>query len=114
MQRAFLDNNEYKTTYHNLSHHSPGLAVGVGLFTTFLYVNKNIQTQVFLQVNQEQESHSFMIHQIFAVRFLNHVFACVHPQDHHSKLQCVWLLLFLISSTLLLYYTFLTETLYHW
>uniref|UniRef100_A0A4W6EDD8 E3 ubiquitin-protein ligase RNFT1 n=1 Tax=Lates calcarifer TaxID=8187 RepID=A0A4W6EDD8_LATCA len=47
---------------------------GVGLFTTFLYVNKNIQTQVFLQ-------------------------------DHHSKLQCVWLLLFLISSTLLLYYT---------
>ncbi|XP_071316599.1 E3 ubiquitin-protein ligase RNFT1 [Trachinotus anak] len=62
--------------------HALGLAVGVGLFTTFLYVNKSIQTQVFLQ-------------------------------DHHSKLQCVWLLLFLISSTLLLYYTFLTETLYH-
>ncbi|XP_040005519.1 E3 ubiquitin-protein ligase RNFT1 [Xiphias gladius] len=62
--------------------HALGLAVGVGLFTTFLYVNKNIQTQVFLQ-------------------------------DHHSKLHCVWLLLFLISSTLLLYYTFLTETLYH-
>ncbi|XP_044078199.1 E3 ubiquitin-protein ligase RNFT1 isoform X2 [Siniperca chuatsi] len=62
--------------------HALGLAVGVGLFTTFLYVNKNIQTQVFLQ-------------------------------DRHSKLQCVWLLLFLISSTLLLYYTFLTETLYH-
>ncbi|XP_006789177.1 E3 ubiquitin-protein ligase RNFT1 [Neolamprologus brichardi] len=59
-----------------------GLAVGIGLFTTFLYVNKNIQTQVFLQ-------------------------------DRHSKLQCIWLLLFLISSTLLLYYTFLTETLYH-
>ncbi|KAI3373426.1 hypothetical protein L3Q82_022034, partial [Scortum barcoo] len=62
--------------------HALGLAVGVGLFTTFLYVNKNIQTQVFLQ-------------------------------DRHSKLQCVWLLLFLISSTLLLYYTFFTETLYH-
>lgn len=62
--------------------HALGLAVGVGLFTTFLYVNKNIQTQVFLQ-------------------------------DRHSKLQCVWLLLFLVSSTLLLYYTFLTETLYH-
>ncbi|XP_026227047.1 E3 ubiquitin-protein ligase RNFT1 [Anabas testudineus] len=62
--------------------HALGLAVGVGLFTTFLYVNKNIQTQVFLQ-------------------------------DRHSKLQCVWLLLFLTSSTLLLYYTFRTETLYH-
>ncbi|KAM6906844.1 E3 ubiquitin-protein ligase RNFT1 [Xenentodon cancila] len=62
--------------------HAPGLAVGVGLFTTFLYVNKNIQTQVFLQ-------------------------------DRHSKLQCIWLLVFLTSSTLLLYYTFLTETLYH-
>ncbi|XP_029375415.1 E3 ubiquitin-protein ligase RNFT1 isoform X1 [Echeneis naucrates] len=62
--------------------HALGLAVGVGLFTTFLYVNKSIQTQVFLQ-------------------------------DNHSKLQCLWLLLFLISSSLLLYYTFLTETLYH-
>ncbi|KAM3869544.1 E3 ubiquitin-protein ligase RNFT1 [Diretmus argenteus] len=62
--------------------HALGLAVGVGLFTTFLYVNKNIQTQVFIQ-------------------------------DRHSKLQCIWLLLFLISSTLLLYYTFLTESLYH-
>ncbi|XP_028276775.1 E3 ubiquitin-protein ligase RNFT1 isoform X2 [Parambassis ranga] len=62
--------------------HALGLAVGIGLFTTFLYVNKNIQTQVFLQ-------------------------------DRHSKLQCLWLLLFLISSTLLLYYTFVTETLYH-
>ncbi|XP_076876527.1 E3 ubiquitin-protein ligase RNFT1 [Brachyhypopomus gauderio] len=29
--------------------HALGLAVGVGLFTTFLYVNKNIQAQVFLQ-----------------------------------------------------------------
>lgn len=28
-----------------------GLAVGIGLFTTFVYVNKNIQTQVFLQVS---------------------------------------------------------------
>ncbi|TKS83645.1 RING finger and transmembrane domain-containing protein 1 [Collichthys lucidus] len=62
--------------------HALGLAVGVGLFTTFLYVNKSIQTQVFLQ-------------------------------DRHSKLQCAWLLLFLTSSTLLLYYTFLTETLYY-
>ncbi|XP_070839838.1 E3 ubiquitin-protein ligase RNFT1 isoform X1 [Chaetodon trifascialis] len=62
--------------------HALGLAVGVGLFTTFLYVNKSIQTQVF-------------------------------HQDRHSKLQCAWLLLFLISSTLLLYYTFLTETLYY-
>lgn len=62
--------------------HALGLAVGVGLFTTFLYVNKNIQTQVFLQ-------------------------------DRQSKLQCVWLLVFLISSVLLLYYTFLTDTLYN-
>lgn len=62
--------------------HALGLAVGIGLFTTFLYVNKSIQTQVFLQ-------------------------------DRHSKLQCIWLLIFLISSTLLLYYTFVTETLYH-
>ncbi|XP_043996825.1 E3 ubiquitin-protein ligase RNFT1 [Gambusia affinis] len=61
--------------------HVLGLAVGVGLLTTFLYVNKNIQTQVFLQ-------------------------------DRHSKLHCVWLLVFLISSTLLLYYAFLSETLY--
>ncbi|KAK1800888.1 hypothetical protein P4O66_005545 [Electrophorus voltai] len=29
--------------------HVLGLAIGVGLFTTFLYVNKNIQAQVFLQ-----------------------------------------------------------------
>lgn len=28
----------------------PGLGIGVGLFTTFLYVNENIQKQVFLQV----------------------------------------------------------------
>ncbi|XP_029556319.1 E3 ubiquitin-protein ligase RNFT1 isoform X1 [Salmo trutta] len=62
--------------------HALGLAVGVGLFTTFLYVNKNIQTQVFLL-------------------------------DRRSKMECVWLLLFLASSTLLLYYTFLTETLYY-
>ncbi|KAM9729337.1 E3 ubiquitin-protein ligase RNFT1 [Menidia menidia] len=62
--------------------HALGLAVGVGLFTTFLYVNKNIQTQVFLR-------------------------------DRHRKLHCLGLLLFLISSTLLLYYTFSTETLYH-
>lgn len=47
---------EHKKTYHPLSLHSPGLAVGVGLFTTFLYVNKNIQTQVFLQVSPEQNN----------------------------------------------------------
>ncbi|XP_026183297.1 E3 ubiquitin-protein ligase RNFT1 [Mastacembelus armatus] len=62
--------------------HALGLAVGVGLFITFLYVNKSIQSQVFLQ-------------------------------DRHSKLQCIWLLLFLTSSTLLLYYTFATETLHY-
>lgn len=62
--------------------HALGLAIGVGLFTTFLYVNKNLQAQVFLQ-------------------------------DRRSKLQCLWLLLFLTSSTLLLYYTFHTETLYY-
>lgn len=62
--------------------HALGLAVGIGLFTTFLYVNKNIQTQVFLQ-------------------------------DRRSKFRCVWLLLFLISSTLLLYYSFLSDALYY-
>lgn len=36
--------------------HFSGLAVGVGLFTTFLYVNKSIQTQVFLQASQEQKT----------------------------------------------------------
>ncbi|RVE63473.1 hypothetical protein OJAV_G00136610 [Oryzias javanicus] len=61
--------------------HVLGLTVGVGLFTTFLYVNKNIQIQVFLQ-------------------------------DRHSKLQCLWLIVFLSSSSLLLYYTFLPEKLY--
>ncbi|MEQ2221103.1 hypothetical protein ILYODFUR_012218 [Ilyodon furcidens] len=64
-----------------VTQHAWGLAVGAGLLTTFLFVNKNIQTQVFLQ-------------------------------DRHSKLQCIWLIVFLISSTLLLYYTFLSETLY--
>ncbi|XP_061608644.1 E3 ubiquitin-protein ligase RNFT1 isoform X1 [Phyllopteryx taeniolatus] len=62
--------------------HALGLAVGVGLFTTFLYVNKSIQTHVFLQ-------------------------------DRHAKLHCVWLLLLLVSSTLLLYYTFLPQALYN-
>lgn len=62
--------------------HALGLAVGVGLLTTFLYANKNIQIQVFLQ-------------------------------DRHSRLQLLWLVVFLSSSSLLLYYTFLTETLYH-
>ncbi|XP_049325096.1 E3 ubiquitin-protein ligase RNFT1 isoform X3 [Astyanax mexicanus] len=62
--------------------HALGLAVGVGLFTTFLYVNKNIQTQVFLQ-------------------------------DRQSKLQCLWLLSFLIASSLLFYYAFQAESLYY-
>ncbi|KAG5844430.1 hypothetical protein ANANG_G00162440 [Anguilla anguilla] len=62
--------------------HALGLAVGVGLFTTFLYANKIIQNQVFLQ-------------------------------DRRSKLECVWLLAFLICSTLLLYYTFNQEKLYY-
>ncbi|KAJ0062023.1 hypothetical protein NL108_014918, partial [Boleophthalmus pectinirostris] len=58
------------------------LAIGIGLFTTFLYVNKGIQTQVF-------------------------------RQDGHSKFHCVWFLVFLSSSTILLYYTFSTETLHY-
>ncbi|XP_066552215.1 E3 ubiquitin-protein ligase RNFT1 isoform X2 [Amia ocellicauda] len=62
--------------------HALGIAVGVGLLTTFLYANKTIQNQVFLQ-------------------------------ERRSKLQCAWLLLFLLSSSLLLYYTFLAETLYY-
>ncbi|XP_030217751.1 E3 ubiquitin-protein ligase RNFT1 [Gadus morhua] len=62
--------------------HALGLAVGVGLFMTFLYVNKSLQTQVFLQ-------------------------------DRHSKLQCLWLLLFMTLSTSLLYYTFLPESLHY-
>ncbi|KAI7792998.1 E3 ubiquitin-protein ligase RNFT1 [Triplophysa rosa] len=61
--------------------HALGLAVAVGLFTTFMYVNKNIQTQVFLH-------------------------------DRRTKLQCVWLLLFLTSSSLLLFFTFYSQSLY--
>lgn len=62
--------------------HALGLAVGLGLYMTFLYVNKSLQTQVF-------------------------------HQGGHSKLQCVWLLLFMACSTCLLYYTFLSESLHH-
>lgn len=62
--------------------HALGLAVGIGLFTTFLYVNKGIRSQVF-------------------------------PQNHQSKLQCVWFLIFLCSSTILLYYTFNHEMLFY-
>lgn len=62
--------------------HALGLAVGAGLFTTFLYVNKGIRTQVF-------------------------------HQDHQSKWQCVWFLIFMSSSTVLLYYTFYEETLFY-
>lgn len=62
--------------------HALGLAVGVGLFMTFLYVNQSLQTQVF-------------------------------HQDRRSKLQCVWLLVFMSFSTSLLYYTFFEESLHH-
>ncbi|XP_028839342.1 E3 ubiquitin-protein ligase RNFT1 isoform X2 [Denticeps clupeoides] len=34
--------------------HALGLAIGVGVFTTFLYVNRNIQNQVFLQERQSK------------------------------------------------------------
>ncbi|XP_050976915.1 E3 ubiquitin-protein ligase RNFT1 isoform X1 [Labeo rohita] len=61
--------------------HALGLAVAVGLFTTFMYVNKSIQTQVFLH-------------------------------DRRTKLHCAWLLLFLTSSGLLVFYTFHTQSLY--
>lgn len=46
-------NCKHKTRRLIASSHLPGLAVGVGLFTTFLYVNKNIQTQVFLQASHK-------------------------------------------------------------
>ena len=52
----------------------PGLAVGVGLFTTFLYVNKSIQTQVFLQVSQEHEVIDSSSQIFSAVRILIYVF----------------------------------------
>ncbi|XP_016085204.1 RING finger and transmembrane domain-containing protein 1 [Sinocyclocheilus grahami] len=61
--------------------HALGLAVAVGLFTTFMYVNKSIQTLVFLH-------------------------------DRRTKLHCAWLLLFLTSSSLLVLYTFHTQSLY--
>ncbi|NP_998393.2 E3 ubiquitin-protein ligase RNFT1 [Danio rerio] len=61
--------------------HALGLAVAVGLFTTFMYVNKSIQTQVFLH-------------------------------DRRTNLHCAWLLLFLTSSSLLVFYTFHTQSLY--
>uniref|UniRef100_A0AAV2J8H1 E3 ubiquitin-protein ligase RNFT1 n=1 Tax=Knipowitschia caucasica TaxID=637954 RepID=A0AAV2J8H1_KNICA len=62
--------------------HALGLMVAIGLFTTFLYVNKGIQTQVF-------------------------------HQHGHFKLHCVWYIIFLSSSTVLLYYTFNSETLHN-
>ncbi|XP_023688796.1 E3 ubiquitin-protein ligase RNFT1 isoform X2 [Paramormyrops kingsleyae] len=65
-----------------ITQHALGLAVGAGLFTTFLYANKSIQKEVFMQ-------------------------------GRRSKLHCLWLLLFMMSSTLLLYYTFHTEALYY-
>ncbi|XP_051787276.1 E3 ubiquitin-protein ligase RNFT1 isoform X3 [Erpetoichthys calabaricus] len=62
--------------------HALGIAVGIGLLTTFLYVNKSIQSQVFLR-------------------------------ERRSKLQCSWLLLFLTMSSILLYCTFQSESLYY-
>lgn len=61
--------------------HSLGIAIGIGLMTTFLYANKSIVSQVILK-------------------------------EKHSKLQCVWLLVFLTTSSLLLYYAFYPQTLY--
>lgn len=34
--------------------------MGVGLYTTFLYVNKSIQTEVFLQVSERNVYHLFV------------------------------------------------------
>ncbi|XP_051972943.1 E3 ubiquitin-protein ligase RNFT1-like [Xyrauchen texanus] len=61
--------------------HALGLAVAVGLFTTFMYVNKSIQTQVFLH-------------------------------DRRINLHCAWLVLFLTSCSLHVFYTFNTQSLY--
>lgn len=61
--------------------HALGIAIGVGLLTTFLYANKMIQNQVFLR-------------------------------ERRSVIQCAWLVLFLTSSSLGLYYTFQDESLY--
>lgn len=61
--------------------HSLGIAVGVGLCVTFLYANRAIINQVFLQ-------------------------------ERRSVLQCLWLLGFLTASSLLLYNTFHSQSLY--
>ncbi|XP_051891970.1 E3 ubiquitin-protein ligase RNFT1 isoform X2 [Pristis pectinata] len=62
--------------------HALGIAVGVGLWITFLYANKIIINQVFLQ-------------------------------ERRSVLQCGWLLGFLTASTLLLYDTFRSQSLFY-
>ncbi|XP_078404350.1 E3 ubiquitin-protein ligase RNFT1 isoform X1 [Cetorhinus maximus] len=62
--------------------HALGIAVGVGLCITFLYANKIIINQVFLQ-------------------------------ERRSKLQCGWLVAFLTASTLLLYDTFRSQSLFY-
>ncbi|XP_041096732.1 E3 ubiquitin-protein ligase RNFT1, partial [Polyodon spathula] len=64
-----------------VTQHALGIAIGVGLLTTFLYANKTIQNQVFLR-------------------------------ERRSVIQCAWLVLFLTSSSLWLYYTFQAESLY--
>lgn len=77
MSKQHCRNCQHRTACLIASPHSPGLAVGVGLFTTFLYVNKNIQTQVFLQVSHQQENT--LIHDAFmitAVRFLKRFCLC--------------------------------------
>ncbi|XP_072099004.1 E3 ubiquitin-protein ligase RNFT1 isoform X1 [Mobula birostris] len=62
--------------------HALGIAVGVGLWITFLYANRIIINQVFLQ-------------------------------ERRSILQCGWLLGFLTASTLLLYDTFQSQSLFY-
>lgn len=109
LSKARCIHEEQRKNCMNLCLFSSGLAVGVGLYTTFLYVNKSIQTQVFLQV-----SGSHIYYHLGVCCALNPGRAFVPRQDRHSRLQCIWLLLFMGFSSLLLYYTFYTETLYNW
>lgn len=39
---------------------------------------------------------------------------CCPLKDRRSKIQCFWLLAFLMASSLLFYYTFETDSLYYW
>lgn len=71
---------------HTLALLFSGLAVGVGLFTTFLYVNKNIQTQVFLQVSRQTETTwaDELMH-VSAIQVLNCVSACLRSAGSSLK-----------------------------